>query len=144
MGVKNGWVEKDALETELRFLEKIKTDAFKRLSAGFRELHSPIPLSCFLKRANPSVEPSASKLFAVKGVGILLRFLLFFLMVDGRLSLCVAIPAISRLPVVDCFFMHSPLGAAFVADAPASYGSSNLRNFVRRHSFGCFDASVCR
>ena len=41
------------------------------------ELHSPIPLSCFLKRANPSVEPSASKLFAVKGVGILLRFLPF-------------------------------------------------------------------
>ena len=81
-GVKNGWVAKDALETKLRSLEKVKTDAFKRLSADFRELHSPLPLGCFLKRANPSVEPSASKLFAVKGVGILLRFLLFFLMMD--------------------------------------------------------------
>jgi len=58
--------------------------------------------------------------------------------------LCVAIPAINRLPNGDFCFMRSPLDVAFGADAPISRGSSNLQNFVRRHSFGCFDASVCR
>ena len=141
-GVKNGWVARDAFETELRFPEKVKTDAFKRLSAGFRELHNLNPSSCFLKKANFSVEPSASKLFAIKDVGILLRFLLFFLKI--RVFLCVAIPAINRLPDIGCCFMRSPSDAVFVADAPTSHGCSSLQNFVRKRSFGCFDASACR